>query len=162
MSSSPNLYLLIALAPLAGAILAGLFGTGFLGRPIGRRGALQYTMLGVLIFTVGVTSLALNSQSSIYEMVENAYKVTLVAAFVPLAFGVYWKRATRQGALMAMVLGLLSWITLEYVAPEGLWPPQLAGLLFSIGGMVVGSLMPQLLAPMPPILAAAPEGSAQS
>ena len=31
MSSSPNLYLLIALAPLAGAILAGLFGTGFLG-----------------------------------------------------------------------------------------------------------------------------------
>jgi hypothetical protein len=58
----------------------------------------------VLIFTVGVTTLALNSQSSIYEMVENAYKVTLVAAFVPLAFGVYWQRATRQGALMAMVL----------------------------------------------------------
>ncbi|MGL1475135.1 sodium:solute symporter family transporter, partial [Vibrio parahaemolyticus] len=47
-------------------------------------------------------------------MVENAYKVTLVAAFVPLAFGVYWQRATRQGALMAMVLGLVSWITLEY------------------------------------------------
>ncbi|MFX6334782.1 hypothetical protein ABTF54_19150, partial [Acinetobacter baumannii] len=45
----------------------------------------------VLVFTVGVTTLALNSQSSIYEMVENAYKVTLVAAFVPLAFGVYWQ-----------------------------------------------------------------------
>lgn len=116
----------------------------------------------VLVFTAGVTSLALNSQSSIYEMVENAYKVTLVAAFVPLAFGVYWQRATRQGALMAMVLGLVSWITLEYTAPEGLWPPQLAGLLFSVGGMVVGSLMPQILAPVPPIVAATAEGSPQT
>jgi len=53
MSSSPNLYLLIALAPLAGAILAGLFGTGFLGRPIGRRGAHLITILGVLISTIG-------------------------------------------------------------------------------------------------------------
>ncbi|MVW73015.1 MULTISPECIES: NADH-quinone oxidoreductase subunit L [unclassified Bordetella] len=53
MSSSPNLYLLIALAPLAGAILAGLFGTGFLGRPIGRRGAHIITILGVLISAIG-------------------------------------------------------------------------------------------------------------
>jgi NADH-quinone oxidoreductase subunit L len=53
MSSSPNLYLLIALAPLAGAILAGLFGTGFLGRPIGRRGSHIITILCVLISTIG-------------------------------------------------------------------------------------------------------------
>ncbi|OZI46381.1 NADH-quinone oxidoreductase subunit L [Bordetella genomosp. 5] len=53
MSSSPNLYLLIALAPLVGAILAGLFGTGFLGRPIGRRGAHCITILGVLISAIG-------------------------------------------------------------------------------------------------------------
>jgi len=108
----------------------------------------------VLVFTVAVTALALNSQSSIYQMVENAYKVTLVAAFIPLAFGVYWKRATRQGALMAMVLGLVSWISLEYAAPEGMWPPQLVGLLMSLGGMVVGSLLPQLLAPVPQVPAA--------
>jgi len=102
----------------------------------------------VLLFTVAVTVLALNSGSSIYQMVENAYKVTLVAAFVPLAFGVYWKRATRQGALLAMILGLVSWIFLEFTAPEGMWPPQLAGLLFSLGGMVAGSLLPQMLAPV--------------
>ena len=45
-----------ALAPLAGAILAGLFGTGFLGRPIGRRGSHIITILGVLISTVGSLS----------------------------------------------------------------------------------------------------------
>jgi NADH-quinone oxidoreductase subunit L len=53
MSSSPNLYLLIALAPLAGAIIAGLFGTGFLGRPIGRRASHVITILGVLISAIG-------------------------------------------------------------------------------------------------------------
>ena len=106
----------------------------------------------VLIFTVAVTTLALNSQSSIYQMVENAYKVTLVAAFIPLAFGVYWKRATRQGALAAMILGLVSWISLEFAAPEGMWPPQLVGLLMSLGGMVVGSLLPQVIAPVPQTL----------
>ncbi|HEV7616985.1 MAG TPA: sodium:solute symporter family protein [Burkholderiaceae bacterium] len=103
----------------------------------------------VLVFTVIVTAFALNTQSSIYKMVENAYKVTLVAAFVPLAFGLYWKRATCQGALAAIVLGLTSWILLEIFAPEGLWPPQLVGVLMSLGGMIVGSLAPQLVRPLP-------------
>ena len=35
----------------------------------------------------------------IYEQVSNAYQVTLVGAFIPLVFGLYWKRATRQGAI---------------------------------------------------------------
>jgi NADH-quinone oxidoreductase subunit L len=53
MSSSPSLYLLIALAPLAGAILAGLFGTGFLGRTVSRRTSHVITILCVLISTIG-------------------------------------------------------------------------------------------------------------
>jgi SSS family solute:Na+ symporter len=102
----------------------------------------------VLIFAVIVTVLALNSESSIYEMVENAYCITLVAAFVPLALGVYWRRASRQGALLSIVLGLCSWQILAYVAPEGYWPPQLAGVLMSLAGMIIGSLLPQWIAPV--------------
>jgi Na+/proline symporter len=103
-----------------------------------------WTMRGtVAVFAAGVTLFALNSESTIYEMVVGAYKVTLVAAFVPLVAGLYWKRATRQGALAAIVLGLATWIPLELAAPEGLFPPQLAGLLASIAGMIGGSLLPQ-------------------
>jgi SSS family solute:Na+ symporter len=97
----------------------------------------------VLVFTVIITTFAMNTESSIYKMVENAYKITLVAAFVPLAFGLYWKRATRQGALASIILGLASWLLLEVSGPEGLWPPQLVGVLMSMGGMIVGSLAPQ-------------------
>ncbi len=97
----------------------------------------------VAVFAAGVTLFALHSESTIYEMVVGAYKVTLVAAFVPLVAGLYWKRATRQGALAAILLGLATWIPLELAAPEGLIPPQLAGLLASIVGMIAGSLLPQ-------------------
>ncbi|RTZ42440.1 NADH-quinone oxidoreductase subunit L [Candidimonas sp. SYP-B2681] len=51
--NSPNLYLLIALAPLAGAIIAGLFGTGFLGNFVSRRGSHVITILSVLISFIG-------------------------------------------------------------------------------------------------------------
>ncbi|UYO92702.1 NADH-quinone oxidoreductase subunit L [Pollutimonas sp. M17] len=51
--NSPSLYLLIALAPLAGAILAGLFGTGFLGRFVGRRGSHLITIACVLVSFIG-------------------------------------------------------------------------------------------------------------
>ncbi|MEA5097424.1 MAG: sodium:solute symporter family protein [Burkholderiaceae bacterium] len=96
----------------------------------------------VLVFTAIVTLFALNSGSSIFQMVENAYKVTLVAAFVPLTFGMYWKRANSRGAMASMVLGLTSWILLEFLAPEGFWPPQLVGVLLSLAGMLVFSLLP--------------------
>jgi solute:Na+ symporter, SSS family len=99
----------------------------------------------VLVFTAIVTMFALNTESSIYKMVENAYKITLVAAFVPLAFGLYWKRATPQGALASILLGLGAWVFLEVVAPDGMWPPQLVGVLLSLGGMIVGSLLPQFI-----------------
>jgi Na+/proline symporter len=115
----------------------------FLRRELDDREFLRAMRIVVAAFAVGVTAFALNSNSTIYEMVVGAYKVTLVAAFVPLAAGLYWRRATAQGALAAIVGGLVTWIALEVVAPDGLFPPQLAGLLVSIAGMLLGSLAPQ-------------------
>ncbi|MBU1776388.1 MAG: hypothetical protein KJ899_07085, partial [Gammaproteobacteria bacterium] len=69
------------------------------------------------------------------------YKVTLVLAFTPLVAGLYWKRATTLGAYLAMGLGVATWLPLEFLAPEGDIPPQFAGFLMSIIGMVAGSLL---------------------
>ena len=78
-----------------------------------------------------------------YEMVQNAYKVTLVGAFVPLAAGVFWRRATTQGALASVVTGIACWLLMEFFAADVTVPPQLAGLLASLAGMLLGSLAPQ-------------------
>ena len=101
---------------------------------------LQLNRVVLVCFTILVTYVAMSTNADIYHMVENAYKVTLVGAFVPLACGVYWKRATNLGGILSVVLGLLVWIVLEKVSPEGTLPPQLGGLIASFGGMIVGSL----------------------
>jgi Na+/proline symporter len=98
----------------------------------------------VLVFTMLVTTYAWYSEHvgvTIYAMVENAYKVTLVGTFVPLAAGLYWRRATNSGALLSIFLGVTTWVLLEALQPNGVWPPQLAGFLMAIIGMILGSLV---------------------
>jgi len=106
------------------------------------------TMRTVVVCFAGVVlAFALNSQASIFKMVENTYKVTLVAAFIPLCAGLYWKRANTQGALLAIIGGLSTWIALELVSPrDAVWPPQLVGFLVAAAGMLIGSLLPNWVA----------------
>ena len=100
-------------------------------------GLMRVVLVG---FTILVTSFALSTDASIYKMVENAYKVTLVGAFVPLVCGLYWRRATNLGGMLAVLMGLVVWMGCEFFYREALVPPQLAGLAAAFAGMVVGSL----------------------
>jgi Na+/proline symporter len=105
-------------------------------------------LLRVVLVTFSLAALlfALNSKSTMYEMVQNAYKVTLVSCIVPLAAGIYWKRANALGAMLSVAFGLLSWTVAEFTAPEATLPPQLVGLAFSVLGMVMGSAVPRPVA----------------
>ena len=105
---------------------------------------LRVMRITIVCFTAVVLGFALYSNASIFKMVENAYKVTLAGAFVPLFFGAFWKKATTQGALAAIFGGLAAWILVETLIGEAsLVPPQLIGLGVSMLGMVAGSLLPQ-------------------
>ena len=85
--------------------------------------------------------------TSIYDLVSSAYQVTLVGAFVPLVTGLYWKRATTQGAILSLAAGISTWIVFfPQISSLGeAFPGQLAGLIAAFGGMFVGSLAPQVL-----------------
>ena len=108
------------------------------------RAFLRMMRITIVCFTGIVLVFALNTNASIFKMVENAYKVTLAGAFVPLFFGAYWSRATTQGALAAIIGGLASWLLVEFMLGEAsLVPPQLIGLALSMIGMILGSLLPQ-------------------
>jgi len=107
------------------------------------RAFLRVMRVVLVCFAATVLVFALNSEATIFKMVENAYKITLVTAFIPLFAGLYWKRANTQGALFAIAGGLVTWLLLEFLGPEdAVWPPQLAGFLASAAGMVAGSLLP--------------------
>ncbi len=108
---------------------------------------LRTMRIAVLTFSICVCGYAIALQgTSIYEMVSSAYQVTLVGAFVPLVFGLYWKRATTQGAILSIALGLVTWIAFLATDLGEAFPAQLAGLLMGTIGMVAGSLAKQLLA----------------
>jgi len=132
------------LSTASGALLAptALFTENVLKRLYPHMGDRQFLLtlrLVLVIFTFAVATFALVNESSIYQMVQNTYKVTLVSCIVPLAAGIFWQRSTAQGALLAIALGLVSWIGMEIYAPDGVLPPQLVGLAFSILGMIGGS-----------------------
>ena len=108
-----------------------------------------WLLRSVLVMVAIISTLiSINSESTMYEMVESGYSVTLVVAFIPLACGVYWRRASTQGAVFSILLGLPAWIGFSFLHAEEskeLWrciPPQLVGLAGSAVGMVLGSLMP--------------------
>jgi len=83
----------------------------------------------------------MTSSKSIYEMVGNSYKVTLVAAFIPLVCGIYWKKSSTEGAIASMALGTTVWIIFEIAAPDGIMPPQFAGFISGWVGMILGTVI---------------------
>lgn len=112
----------------------------------GDRKELWTMRVATLVFSIIVClySIAMDG-TSIYEMVAGAYQLPLVGAFVPLVAGLYWRRATSQGAIAASLLGLGVWLALLYTPAGEVFPPQLAGVLASLAGMIAGSLLPQVL-----------------
>ena len=104
----------------------------------------------IVVFTGIVLAYAIAMKGTpIYDLVSAAYQVTLVGAFVPLVMGIYWKRATTQGAILSVAAGIAVWVIFfPQVGGEELskmFPGQLAGLIAAFAGMIVGSLAPQKL-----------------
>ncbi len=115
---------------------------------MGDKQELKTMRITVLCFAILVLIYAISSQgTSIYEMVSGAYQVTLVGAFVPLVFGLYWKRATTQGALAAIGFGIGTWLVFLASPLGSEFPAQLAGILAAATGMVIGSISPQRIQP---------------
>lgn len=100
----------------------------------------------VLVFSGLVLSYAIFMQgTSIYDMVSGAYQVPLVGAFVPLVAGLYWKKASTQGAIFSVVCGIGVWLLFTFSTLGQQFPAQLAGVLAAALGMLVGSLTPQTI-----------------
>ena len=109
---------------------------------MGDRQFLLTLRIVLVSFTLAALIFALHSKETMYEMVQNAYTVTLVAALVPLAAGIFWKKSNNAGAILSAVFGLVAWMIAEFTAPDAVVPPPLVGLGFSVAGMVLGSIVP--------------------
>lgn len=93
-----------------------------------------------VFFAILVTLYAMFSKLSIFSLVENAYQSTLVIAFVPLVFGLYWKKANKYGAYASIFFGTATWIGLMSIDFETL-QPHFCGLIAATIGMIIGSTL---------------------
>lgn len=101
---------------------------------------LHIIRLAVIVVACGGVILALNKDASIYKLVGSAYSVTLVAAFVPLAVGLYSKKATSFGALTSVIAGISVWQYAEHLVNSPI-PATFYGFLASCIGMLIGTLV---------------------
>ena len=112
----------------------------------GDKSELKAMRITVLVFSAVVLAYAIIMQgTSIYEMVSGAYQVTLVGAFVPLVCGLYWPRATTQGAVFSILLGIMAWGFFLLTPAGEAFPAQLAGVLAAGVGIILGSYGPQTI-----------------
>lgn len=129
----------------SGAILAPatVFGENvmkFFRPDISDQALLKTIRWSVVVITVACVLMSTTRDTNIFDLVGESSAFSLVSLFVPLAAGIYWKRANLLGCLCAMVIGLGVWLVCIWQTTE--ISPMLWGLLASAVAMVVGSLLP--------------------
>jgi SSS family solute:Na+ symporter len=99
---------------------------------------LLYTTRSSLLLFSCIATVMASLNSDIYELVGMSSILSLVSLFIPLTFGLYWKRSTSGGALISIVMGMGVWFYFELFPLAT--PSLVLGTLASLVGMVVGSL----------------------
>jgi Na+/proline symporter len=65
----------------------------------------------IMVVVIGLISVVIAlAASTIYDLAMVAWSLLLVGLFAPFAFGMYWKKANRNGAISAFILGFVAWI----------------------------------------------------
>jgi Na+/proline symporter len=131
------------LSTASAAILApaALIGENLLPKVFGNfsdKSILRLIKLSVVIVSLISLFLAYSGES-IYNLVADSSIITLVSLFAPFILGIYWKKASREGALASIVIGFLIWVILRFIfglENEGV----LLGFLANLATMVFFSI----------------------
>lgn len=70
---------------------------------------LRWTRIMVVVIGLSSIGIAL-AIATIYKLAMISWAVLLVGLFVPFAFGMYWKKANRSGAIAAFLGGFATWL----------------------------------------------------
>ncbi|CAN5678597.1 sodium:solute symporter family protein [soil metagenome] len=105
----------------------------------------------VVVITIICVLMSTTRDTNIFDLVGESSAFSLVSLFVPLAAGIYWKRATLTGCLYSMVIGFGVWLLCLW--QETSYSPMLWGLMASTLGMVGGSLSSKPATVTSPIIA---------
>lgn len=143
-----------ALLIVAGSALSEDIYNSFFARSASPKRRLVVGRVGV--FVVGVAPLLFVltgvGEGELIQLIVLLFSALMAASFfVPVIGGIFWRRATREGAIAAMLGGVATAALWKLWGPSAI-DPVLPGFLVSAVAMVVVSL----LTPPPPATALAP------
>ncbi|WP_064197096.1 MULTISPECIES: sodium:solute symporter family protein [Emticicia] len=132
------------LSTCSGAILAPatVLGENLIKPLYGHKISDKQLLKTMRMSSIAITALSVTLslyKAEIYELVGESSALSLVALFIPLVAGLYWKKANALGAILSMTLGTSVWTLFEFYESE--IPSMIWGLLASISGMILGSLI---------------------
>jgi solute:Na+ symporter, SSS family len=99
---------------------------------------LLITKACVVLFSV-IASVMACMRSNIYELVGESSILSLVSLFIPLTFGLYWKKANSVGSIASMFSGILAWLVFQFIDSD--IPALIPATIVSLSAMVTGSLI---------------------
>ncbi len=103
------------------------------------------SVIGFFIIIISFVSYKYyHEEARIFEMVENAYKITLAWAFVPLVMALILKKVHTISALLSMIVWVGTWLAFEYyLGFEEIYamPPHFFGFLMAIVGFIAGQML---------------------
>jgi SSS family transporter len=120
---------------LAGSLVVENLWLPARGRDVGEAEALRVARFATLALGLAALVTAINPPAAIYWIVTMAFSLMASAFTFPLLLGLWWRRATREGALAGMLGGAVTavaWYVAGYVVHGtledfigGIWPALL-------------------------------------
>lgn len=109
-------------------------------KPLTDRHFLLITRASVVLFGTCSAILAC-LRSNIYELVGGSSVFSLVSLFVPLLFGLYWRKFNGAGAIASMIAGMVSWIYFVW------FPVSVPALVPALAASALAALLISLILP---------------
>lgn len=100
---------------------------------------LLWLLRGNVLLVACLSTYMATRDSNIYELVAGASILLLVSLFAPLTAGLYWKKASKIGAIGSMVIGMITYLICDNF--EFAIDSHVLGLLASIFAMILGSIL---------------------
>ncbi len=97
--------------------------------------------ISLVLCTMIVLLISLYTNDSIHGLVESSGKITMIMAFCPLIFGLFWKKASASAALLSSLFAITSWLCLETInynfGEEIIAVPELIAFSISFFSMII-------------------------
>lgn len=132
---------------------------GTLIKNLSEKAAVNISRLVILVIAIAGLILAMWQPPGVFDLVVFA-TATMGSAFVPAyVCAVWWKKANTPGAITSMIAGAVGAVGAQIFDTGSMWgmDPMMVGIIASVLGIIIGSLVTQKSHPVPPQVLAAVE-----